>query len=470
MSNAKTLGVVELARRTAAASHFFAGVTVPDTVHGFDSLLSTFLVMLSPGNLSSRGDWLEKARLWRLILLQGPDGGWRMSDSLAFALGAHAGRRPKALPKRSKLLDIIGLFTGDAEMGDLIDDALTSSDDEDGDDAASESEDGSGVKKLKDCPLSFSASAMRQRLPAELAAVNSRYAAAKAEAEAHEREARQASERAEREAKALAARRADELAAWLQRAKEPAPVSVDLGTLLATIAEPFKPMQRFMSYSLPAEPGPPVRPRRNHGGVVLTHSGEASGASVRLPRRRPIERIWSTALALSVLEESDSSWLVNDEAEPERTVVDVGRAFLKQQSHESRSLRRLLKKGVLAEHAEKARNDWKRITEAHVAQLRAADVVNKFTALTHLQRASARVVRSCMTDHGTFAVFLDTEGYLARWQRFCILVRARVTAIAARLRALTCAPTAVHAGALHATHLHLVLLCVAFVLRRMLAC
>ena len=50
------------------------------------------------------------------------------------------------------------------------------------------------------------------------------------------------------------------------------------------------------------------------------------------------------------------------------------------------------------------------------------DVINRFTALTHLQRASARVVRSVMTDHSTFAVFLDTTGYLARWQRFMILV------------------------------------------------
>ena len=50
------------------------------------------------------------------------------------------------------------------------------------------------------------------------------------------------------------------------------------------------------------------------------------------------------------------------------------------------------------------------------------DVINKFKALTHLQRASARVVRSVMTDHSTFAVFLDTAGYLARWQRFMILI------------------------------------------------
>ncbi len=48
--------------------------------------------------------------------------------------------------------------------------------------------------------------------------------------------------------------------------------------------------------------------------------------------------------------------------------------------------------------------------QAHtIAQLREADVVNRFTALTHIQRGSARVVRSMMTDHSTFATFLGAR-------------------------------------------------------------
>ena len=39
-----------------------------------------------------------------------------------------------------------------------------------------------------------------------------------------------------------------------------------------------------------------------------------------------------------------------------------------------------------------------------MAALRDADVINRFTALTHLQRASARVVRSMMTDHSACCV------------------------------------------------------------------
>ena len=373
-ANAKTLSVVELARRTAAASAFFSGITVPGTMHGFDDLLARFKVLLSPGNMSTRGDWLAKARLWRLILLQQPDGSWRMTDSLAFAFEAHAGKRPKHVPKRSKLLDLIGLFTGDAGLDDIIDEAL-SDDDADSDDSSG-SEDGAGFKKSYDCPLTFSAVAMRKRLPRELLAVNARYEAAKAEAEARDKAARRAAEAAAREARRTA-RRAEELAA-AALARKPEPqlalpfATGSMGAFFAALpALPFAAAE-----SAPAALAPPAR---RHPPVAAPTSLSTGGGSERdrgceqkrgrLPRRVPVERIWSTALALSVLEESDSSWLADDEAEPERTVVDVGRAFLAQQARESRRVRRLLRSGALAEAAEKARKDWKRITEAHVAQL-----------------------------------------------------------------------------------------------------
>ena len=371
-ANAKTLSVVELARRTAAASAFFDGLTVPGTMHGFDDLLARFKVLLAPGNLSSRGDWLEKARLWRLILLQQPDGSWRMTDSIAFAFEAHAGKRPKHVPKRSKLLDLIGLFTGDAELDDVIDAALTDSDADDSDDSSG-SEDGAGFKKSYDCPLTFSAMAMRKRLPRELVAVNARYDAAKAEADAREKAARRAAEAAAREARRTA-RRAEELAAAAARKPEPQPAlpfaTGSLGAFFSALpALPFAAAE-----SAPAQPPPPTRLRPPAAAAISTNTGGESDSRDmhrrdRLPRRVPVERIWSTALALSVLEESDSSWLADDEADPERTVVDFGRAFLAQQARESRRVRRLLRSGVLVEAAEKARKDWTRITEAHVAQL-----------------------------------------------------------------------------------------------------
>jgi hypothetical protein len=49
--------------------------------------------------------------------------------------------------------------------------------------------------------------------------------------------------------------------------------------------------------------------------------------------------------------------------------------------------------------AERARKQWRAIQTANVGALRDADVINRFTALTHVQRSSARIVRSIMTDH-----------------------------------------------------------------------
>ncbi len=39
-------------------------------------------------------------------------------------------------------------------------------------------------------------------------------------------------------------------------------------------------------------------------------------------------------------------------------------------------------------------------SQHNIAQVRRLDVINRFTALTHLQRATGRVVKSMMTDHG----------------------------------------------------------------------
>ena len=69
MANAKTLKVTELARRVAAASAHFRGVTVQGIDHDWDWLYSCYLLMLSPGNLSSRSGWLEKSRLWRFLMM-----------------------------------------------------------------------------------------------------------------------------------------------------------------------------------------------------------------------------------------------------------------------------------------------------------------------------------------------------------------------------------------------------------------
>jgi hypothetical protein len=119
--------------------------------------------------------------------------------------------------------------------------------------------------------------------------------------------------------------------------------------------------------------------------------------------RLPVERIWSTLLALAVLEELDSCWLTDDEAGVARSVVDAGRGFLEAQSRADRRVRKLLKSGTVHAVAKRALKQWRAIQIGQVAALRDADIINRFTALTHMQRASARIVRSIMTDHGCVA-------------------------------------------------------------------
>jgi hypothetical protein len=217
-------------------------------------------------------------------------------------------------------------------------------------------------------------------------------------------------------------------------------------TLFAETEEPLRARKSVAPRAAPRSVGSPSAPASAcTSSAAPSCAPSPAGSALALPatmpmpahqrRRRPrervpCERIWATALALSVMEELDSCWLVDaedaddsdEDDAPMRTIVDAGREFLEAQARADRRVKKLLKSGALAAAAKKARRDWKAIQNHNVSALREADVINRFTALMHIQRASARVVRSMMTDHGTFATFLDTDGYIMRWQRFMILV------------------------------------------------
>ena len=472
MTVAKTLPVVEHARRLQAASAHFRGTTLPGIDHGFDALYRMFIVMLSPGNLSGRSDWLEKSRLWRLILLQRADGGFDLNQSLAFALQAHAGAKPPPKPKASKLRALLGALLGgddlDDAMDDALDDALTSSDDEAEVDTVT-----SGAAALAhhavDCPLTFSPAAIKHRLPPALAALNDEYyAEQKAEAVARlQREADEAERARARVAAAVAEVEAAALDAQAQATQPTAwPAQSMVHVLAAAAAKLQHELDDLSKVARTLTPGPqlqrmlkleratsrrlthlssrfnlplvtPVRcadstpraaaapPTSKAGEEPQTTDSSAKSGRRRRGRpleRLPVERIWSTVLALNVLEELDSCWQVDEDDDSMATIVDRGRAFLHAQTRANRRLRRLFKSGELFAAAERARKEWKAIQSHNVSVLRDTEVINRFTAFTHIQRGSARIVRSMMTDHSTFATFLDTDGYIMRWQRFMVLV------------------------------------------------
>jgi len=127
MANQKTMPVVALSEKVNSATKHFGELRVPGIDHSFTDLISKFQVMLGEdaGTLTSRGKWMQTARLWRFLLLQRADGCWDLTDSLAFALEAHEGKRP---PKKEKgqlkgFQALISVFAGDGDLDDNLDDA-----------------------------------------------------------------------------------------------------------------------------------------------------------------------------------------------------------------------------------------------------------------------------------------------------------------------------------------------------------
>jgi hypothetical protein len=440
MENAKTLPVAELARRRAAVSAHLAGVRVPGIDRGFDELLELFLVMLGAGNMSGRSDWLEKARLWRLVLLQRADGGFDLTESLAFALEAHEGGVPERPKHESKLRQLIAAFLEEDGFDEVIDEAMSDDEEDKPDTTAPLPEEEREAERKRrllghvhDCPLTFSGTAVRQRLPRALTAINTERERRRQEAAAaHAARLQAASELAASQARQVEreASRARVVAAAV--ATQRAALQFRIQSMLEDVGRGLEsltgspprdePLQRPAAASLP-----PILPVRPLGSRELTqHSVTSLPPCVAAPMHTvPAERIWATVLALDVLGDMDTCWLLSgedDEPAPWRTVVDAAAEFLQAQARADRRVRKLLRSGVLRDAAKRARRDWKRIQAANVAALRDADVINRYTALAHVQRTSARVIRSIMTDHGTFATFLDTDGYIMRWQRLMILV------------------------------------------------
>ena len=453
MANQKVLPVVELSEKVKSATKHFGELRVPGIDHSFTDLVSKFQVMLGPdaGTLTSRGKWMQTARLWRFVLLQREDGCFDLTDSLSFALEAHEGRRP---PKKEKeklkgFQALISVFAGEGDLDDNLDDAADDYMSSDGAcacqssgcslcahappraRASADDELAPGADELeqtskhyKDCPISFSSTAARRRLPVSLLDLSGQH-----------------NHRLER----------------IMSLRHVSPPAVDdvpaepLPLQSAPLALPPKQTTRLQphlsKFFLLAEEeadlfnggsGESAEPEAaapaagvaedEVAGALADDAANAAPSEEEEPKPvGPIsvqlaERIWATVLSVSVMEDMDVCWLVDDEAEPARTVVDAAREWLEARAEEDERIKALLESGELQKEAKRAIRDWKRIMENSINQLRKNDVLNRFTALTHIQRATGRVIKSCMTDHGTFATFLDADGYIMRWQRFMILI------------------------------------------------
>ena len=172
------LPTAELTHRKEAAAEFFRDTRVPGVHHDFEALLRLFMGMLFDGNLGQRQKWLQKARMWRTVLLQHDDGSWGLSQGLAAAVEAHSPcdgitAATKLPGKPGPLARILALVSASAGEGDL--------------DTSPETLDSASVAQLyagdedaqrahdtnprSDDPMHFSQAAMAAAMPHSLAAL-----------------------------------------------------------------------------------------------------------------------------------------------------------------------------------------------------------------------------------------------------------------------------------------------------------
>ncbi len=116
--------VVEIAKRRAAADAHFSDLLSP-AGWSFNDTATAFLTLLSPGILNTREKWWVKARLWKLILSQSPQGFWDPTHTVAFSLEARSVKEVSTV--KPTLLERIKDRL--ADFGDVADDLLAHGDD-----------------------------------------------------------------------------------------------------------------------------------------------------------------------------------------------------------------------------------------------------------------------------------------------------------------------------------------------------
>ena len=211
---ASLLPVAELGQRISEAKAYFGSFLTP-AGWDFAKTQTDFVTLLSPGVLNGTNKWLIRCRLWRLILSQSAQGYWDASTTTAFALEARDSKELKELKPtlKDKLLLLLGgaleilaydddddtdtRHESDAtaleDFMDVVNDtrnerqtrsSITSIDGDKVDDIDPNSPRLSSASRsslprrsvnmaraaaLKDCPVTFSMSAISRSVPRELA-------------------------------------------------------------------------------------------------------------------------------------------------------------------------------------------------------------------------------------------------------------------------------------------------------------
>ena len=360
------LDVLTLATWRHAAEVYFSGVATP-AGRSFDETATAFLTLLSPHVLDGKNKWFVKARLWKVILSQAPDGYvssshapsshveliptcsprhcryWDATRSIAFALEARpaaetAQIKPTWLERMKSRLagagDValaLGVDNGDSgpggtdDLGEIGDDQDVQDDDfEDGQpDWLQEGE-------FEDDPLQCRARTVLAAMPRRMRAMRLELAAAAA------------------------------------------------------------------AYGAPAGVG-----------------------------SLDLNRVWTTQCVIALLESINVCWLAtNGEEFPETelTIVDAAYGWIELQVKEHPELKTVLADGAAA--AQRIVPLWHSAWLRRIAAVRRSEAVLAHVGKSHAHRAGGELLRALVTRHDTFRVFLCVDIVL-----FAASARSRALAL-----------------------------------------
>ena len=367
--------VADISKRRAAAVAHFSDLLTP-AGWSFDDTATAFLTLLSPGILNTRDKWWVKARLWKLILSQSPEGYWNPTHTVAFSLEARSTKEVASVKPNwiERLKDRL------ADFGEMADDMAH----EEADDVVT----GEAAQGR----------ANTQQLTGDLAADD-----------AQPRDARGST-----------------VSQGGSASETPRDARGSMASLGGT---PRAGIGRRRSTMLQLAEDEEV------SDDPLYCSARAIVAS--MPRRLAAlgpecqkERVWTTLCCIGLLQTLNVTWLWgptsdNGDAYPpeERTIVDAGREWVEALAAEQPALAEALADGLLAKAGARTVARWHRAWERRVNDLRAGEAVTKTRRKAQTHRTSAELMRAVCTKHETFAVFLSAplDG-LQRWQMWMILI------------------------------------------------
>ena len=377
------LPVVDIARKKTEAAQHFAALRTPAGTD-FDGLFGEMLVLHSALKPAA---WLIRARLFRCILSQRPDGRWEASDSLALALLSRPAAEVASAPAPSLLARAIAATGGE---GALFPPAPAR-------EAPAQGKLTSGVARPPSIRLE--------------AADDARGSAARAPALFR-----------------LAAAAGGGTVVYNPTFAEDAAGDGcangggcgDGGGCNGCDSDDHA----------PPVPSSPDDRRSDCPLMGCTRAALLEPMPPRLaalpPPAAPAD-VWATLCCLAWLERIPLSWLTSDaedaDSASERTLVDDAHAWLASHAARHPALAPLLADGSLQAAATEAVRGWERAWNVRVAALRRCPAILSQRARSHLERSASDVYTALREKHELFSTFLSEplDG-LRRWQRFMIVL------------------------------------------------